>query len=239
MKLLTKSEITQSKTLESKQEIDRGLKLAARVDGLRKTKIKEEQDLEKWRSETLRIVQEEIDHAIRTRDNTLKQVKEAEEARFKVQAPLDVKEERGKNMRLSKENEKTATDLLNRETLVIARESKTAVTEKELAEQAIDLKEKEILANRYLEEKKTLYDEAAIIKAKAQKAKDKADTEIENRYEEVRIREEEVALAEKNNQNERNAIESEKREIADEKLHIQSQQQALKAAWDAIKRLQK
>lgn len=239
MKLRTKPELHQAQTLEKKQQIDRGLMLANRVDELRIAKAKEEADLTKWREETLRIVQKEIDDAIEKRNQTLKQVKEAEEARFKVQAPLDVQEEREKNRRLSKENEKTTSDLLNRETLVIHRESTVLLTQKDQEKRNGELEESERRAQKYLDESKIFYDEASVVKAEAQKAKDASDSNVRKRSKDVEEKEQAVSLAEKNIQNQWSAIKLQQEEIAKEKAHIESQQQTLKATWQAIKRLQK
>lgn len=69
MKLLTKPEVQREKASERKVEIDQGVMLAKKIDVLRETFSKEEANLAKFRLETLRLVQKEIDDRILQRNN--------------------------------------------------------------------------------------------------------------------------------------------------------------------------
>jgi hypothetical protein len=60
MKLLQKSEINALKARDTNREISEGLKLSRRVDSLRELQQKEEVNLEKYRTETLKAIKEEL-----------------------------------------------------------------------------------------------------------------------------------------------------------------------------------
>lgn len=89
MKLLRKQEIVLKKNDERKKEIDEGVKLAKTVDVLRQTLGKEQANLAKFRTETLKSIQLDIDNKIKERDelggqiNTLKE--ELEKKKRKLQ----------------------------------------------------------------------------------------------------------------------------------------------------------
>lgn len=89
MKLLDKKTIAQQKSLEKKQEIDEGLKLARRIDVLRDTSSKEETRLAKFRIESLKQTKKEIDELIVERERIRKEVLQAEEERRIARLPLD------------------------------------------------------------------------------------------------------------------------------------------------------
>jgi chromosome segregation ATPase len=90
MRLLPrKQDVEKAKNDERKKEIDSGIALATRIDKLRETSANEEKRLKEWRSESIRLVQKEIDDYITVRDNLKKQTEEAEVYRKKLLAPLD------------------------------------------------------------------------------------------------------------------------------------------------------
>lgn len=60
MKLLSKSDITQKKNDERRLEIDQGVKLASRVDSLRKTAAEEEKKITTYRQASVKILNDEI-----------------------------------------------------------------------------------------------------------------------------------------------------------------------------------
>lgn len=72
MKLLPKQLINTAKATERKKEIDEGLALARKVDALRELKATEEQELLKWRENSLKTIQYEIRQFIEER-NSLKE----------------------------------------------------------------------------------------------------------------------------------------------------------------------
>lgn len=89
MKLLARKEASVETQKQKKALIDEGFNLAGKVDALRETKVKEEGNLERFRSETLKVAQSEIDQAIRQRDYIRDEIKELEKERELLQIPLD------------------------------------------------------------------------------------------------------------------------------------------------------
>lgn len=74
MRLLDKKLVQASQAQERKIEIDKGIKLTRAIEALRETKVQEEQALERFREETMRKVQTEIDTLIRERDTLRKEI---------------------------------------------------------------------------------------------------------------------------------------------------------------------
>lgn len=60
MKLLDKKTISQQRSNERKMEIDEGIKLAKKIDTLRETASKEEQNLANFRQASLDVIHTEI-----------------------------------------------------------------------------------------------------------------------------------------------------------------------------------
>lgn len=236
MRLHNQKEISQEKLKQNSREIEHGLALAKKVDELRAKKAKEEIDVEKWRSETLRHSEEQIREATARRDQILTEAKEAEERRLKAQAPLD--KEWVINQKQRKANEDTARELLERETRIIARETGVQVQESALLSLRAGVEEKNELATKYLNERKIEYDKVARIRAVLKEKLDKLELDIRESNEILNGKAEELALMERNLRNERESIEQAKLDIADEKLHIQSQQETLRAAWQHMRKLQ-
>lgn len=88
IKLLNKSEINTKKSLDRKREVDEGVKLAKRVDTLREVHAQEEASLEKFRVETVRVINEEISTTAEKLDVLKKEVKELEEKKAEALKPL-------------------------------------------------------------------------------------------------------------------------------------------------------
>lgn len=89
MKLLPKQEVNKAKAQERKQEIDTGLALARKVDSLREIKVTEEQNLKKWREESIAAIKYEIGQYCEERENLKKQNYEARKIRQELLKPLN------------------------------------------------------------------------------------------------------------------------------------------------------
>lgn len=127
MRLLSKPEIDTRKSIERKQSVDEGLKIAKSIDRLREARANEESSLEKFRHEILQAIMSDIKvktgekAALEAEVITLRQ--EAEILRI----PLDSEWEkvRGERVVLSserKEAEEEAKKLREREVLLRERE---------------------------------------------------------------------------------------------------------------------
>lgn len=89
MKLLTKQEIVREKSLERKNEIDEGVKLARRVDTLRQTVAKEEANLNKFRDESLKILRNDLETLQKQKEVLVSQINELDEQKRILRIPLD------------------------------------------------------------------------------------------------------------------------------------------------------
>ena len=89
MRLMPKSAVTKANADAKRKEIDEGLKLAKRVDGLRKTVASEEQSLEKFRASTVANIKAEITPLEEKRDSLKKEVEELQRTRAELLLPLD------------------------------------------------------------------------------------------------------------------------------------------------------
>lgn len=78
MRLLDKKEITADSALERKRQIDEGLRLAKRIDALRQTELEEQAKLGKFRTETLKILKEEVDMLQAKKKALLKEIETLE-----------------------------------------------------------------------------------------------------------------------------------------------------------------
>ena len=67
-RLLDKRTVNAELATERKRQIEQGVELAKRIDLLRATLLEEQEKLERFRTETVRAVQIEIDQLIRKRD---------------------------------------------------------------------------------------------------------------------------------------------------------------------------
>ena len=89
IKLLAKRDIDAAKAKERSLEVAEGLKLANRVDGLRETQAQEEASLQRFRTETIKKINEEITESTAKRDSLLTEVKTLQADRERALIPLD------------------------------------------------------------------------------------------------------------------------------------------------------
>lgn len=88
MKLLPKSKIHEAKAAAKKQQIDQGVQLAKRVDTVRETLSEEENNLERFRRESIARIHEETRIAGEERDTAIKERDAARSARDIALRPL-------------------------------------------------------------------------------------------------------------------------------------------------------
>ncbi len=73
-RLLPKNVVNATLAQERQIEIDKGIKLAKAIEALRETKVEEEQNLERFRVDTIAKVQIEIDSFIKERDSLKREI---------------------------------------------------------------------------------------------------------------------------------------------------------------------
>jgi hypothetical protein len=71
-KLLDKKTVNAELNQERRLQVEKGIELAKKVDALREILADEQEKLERFRTETVKKVQMEIDQLIKKRDNLLK-----------------------------------------------------------------------------------------------------------------------------------------------------------------------
>lgn len=98
--LLSRQQLNQVKAAVQKQEIDRGIKIGKIVNDLRTTRIKEELDLEKFKTATTGEVQKEIDELFSKRDTLRHDVAVLEKKIELLHKPFEEKWERLRNQRI-------------------------------------------------------------------------------------------------------------------------------------------
>lgn len=89
-KLLDKKIVSAEVASQTKRQIDAGISIAKKVDAVRETLQEEEQNLETFRTFTLRQVQTEIDASIKERDNVKDEIVVLERNKQIASIPLDV-----------------------------------------------------------------------------------------------------------------------------------------------------
>lgn len=88
-RLLPKSELAIEKANEKRNEIDQGLVLAKKVDSLRETAASEESKLTKFRSETLKVIKDDIDKLIIEKQALESNIESLNAQRIELMKPLN------------------------------------------------------------------------------------------------------------------------------------------------------
>lgn len=101
MKLLRRNEINTLKASERRNEIETGLAIAKRVDGLREVLSEEESNLDKFRTETVKIVQKEVDGLIVLKESLQYEIGVLERQSLNLNRPFDEEWELVRMKRLS------------------------------------------------------------------------------------------------------------------------------------------
>lgn len=197
MKLLSKQEITQQKGTEHKRDIDEGLKLARKIDNLREVSSKEEQNLKKFRDESLSSTKKEIDTLIEEKATLTKDVDFLREQRKKlIEIPLNLAwkdiDKQNETIKSIKAVLEDRTIYLKQKEDLITEQEKNIHLNKEEAEEERQLAQKDRL------EAKKLKLEAQQINKSANESKDKELSNLSLKVQELMKREGEVAVREKN-----------------------------------------
>lgn len=106
MRLPEKSEVDRTRLREQQEEAKIGLKLARQVDDIRIELIKEQNNLEKFRTETTKLVQKEIDGLLQTKENLKYENEVLERHNKNLKAPFDEEWEAIRNIRIGELDER-------------------------------------------------------------------------------------------------------------------------------------
>ena len=234
LRLLTKKEINSRKSDAQKQEIDEGVKLAKRVDGLRRTIADEELSLEKFRTKRVAEVHTEIQALEEKKGALEKVVEELERTRAQLLVPLDDKweevnkaSERAQNALLEAENARSmveAEELEIRKLRTKTEEShKYTVYCEEEADKNLKSATMELRKATELKEAAVRTNErAATLAAERQAELDVEHKKLEEQAKKLDEREQQIELGEK--------------EIREEKIRLADQRATLERAFNRIKK---
>ena len=89
MRLMPKSKVSQANAVAKKKDIDEGVKLAKRIDGLRETLADEEQSLDKFRVAQIEGIKAETAPLEEYLGGLKKEIEELERTRAQLLIPLD------------------------------------------------------------------------------------------------------------------------------------------------------
>lgn len=157
LRLLQKSEIVQAKSLERKLEIDEGLKLARRIDNLRKIATEEEKSLEQFRRETTSHIYNEIALLTEQKEVLTQEVIQLLHTREKLLEPLHNEWELVKKQKV-----KVEEDILELHTKIDAVNEQEEILKEKLLQIEIDTK------NIAIEKQSSFKELTEAVKAKKQ-----------------------------------------------------------------------
>lgn len=106
MKILSQNEIDARKSEDKRFTLEEGLRIAKKIDEVRSTLFQEESNLKKFREETTKIVQAEIDKLIGQRDTLQYEVDVLNRQNLNLKKPFDEEWEMIKMMRVNELDEK-------------------------------------------------------------------------------------------------------------------------------------
>lgn len=228
MRLLDKNEVNRRKNLEKRVEIDEGLKLARKVDSLRKTSLEEESKLGKFRDSTTKIVQKEIDGLIDRRNILADEVeiletKKREEFTLKFGIELDKIKAKEKLL-----NDKFYQLLENEDTLK-AKDIQLQISQENMAVERRTLADNKIRADDNLRITEDSKKKASEILEEAEDEAELIKGEIAKKIKNLNIREEVIASQERDN---RIKIEY----IAEKELEFIDRERVLKDRYATLER---
>lgn len=196
MHLLSKQEINTAKITERRQEIDEGVKLAKKVDALREVSAKEEANLSKFRSESLKQLKNDIEVLTRQKNVLQEELTRLEEDRKSLQKPLDNKwaefwEKSEKLNSKEKEIEARIVQLDQKESLQIKSDYELSLKSDRLENYKSQIEKNLLDSIKVVEQAQLKLD-------KAQEKLEKIDILVEKESAELLKREGQVAVEERN-----------------------------------------
>lgn len=94
MRLVDKKQVAADTATQRKKDIDEGIKLASKVDILRETVVTEEGNLRRFREETTKAIQKEIDDLVHVKDTLKGEISVLERRKAEAMIPLDAEWEK-------------------------------------------------------------------------------------------------------------------------------------------------
>jgi hypothetical protein len=235
MRLPEKKEVDRLKLLEQQEEAKIGLKLARQVDDVRIELIKEQNNLEKFRTETTKLVQKEIDSLFQTKESLKYENDVLERHNKNLKAPFDEEWESIRNIRIGEldarydevEHIKTS---IERERAEIARirlqnEADRVAIELQL-KQASEAREK---AGSELKSADSILENARIQQAEVQSRIDAENNQLDKKTQELSLQLRDIQVREA-------ALQKSARELARRERFINSKYKVLMQTQQALQK---
>lgn len=225
-RLLSKPEIARHKSIERQREIDEGMKLAGRVDGLRETAAQEETSLMLFRKKTLDRIGDELIAAAAERTTILAEIKrlnrEREEALAPLTAELEAIEAGKKELEARKlELDTRENAVINSEAIVNADRIEAKDTQERAAKERLrarDLLHEAATAKEGTAQK---LKEVSLIKEEVVSFKIKTEANLANRENAITEREKSCILKEEQNNRAWEEIGIERKKLRDERATLE------------------
>jgi|ERR1700734_1242568 len=230
-KLLDKKTINAEVATQKLQQIKEGITLSKKVDKVRDTLWEEEARLEKFRTESIAVIQKQINAKVAEHDSYIQGNEKLRAERFALQAPIDLKEE------WTKVNEATAVNtawqerLVNDQVSLLADREDNKTLSEILEHKQEKIRETEKLTNQTFQEAQRKFALAEDVLQKARNEAQKVISDAKEREQAVSLRELEATLWE-------NALSKREITIAEDKSDIAKREQALKVKYEVFLRAQ-
>jgi len=199
VKLLPKSELSALKAKQASREIQEGVKIATRVDGLRELWAKTEHDFDAYRVATLSAIQKEIDALGEKRDSLSGELREMQKRYGAMLPGIPVK--RKELAQLERNLQTMAEKLDEREHATVSMEIDAANAMKKAEDSAErNLKNESasasllVQSNRNKEESENLLQSARNIQETAMKEKEEAERYFDMRESRIKAREDTIIV---------------------------------------------
>lgn len=237
-RLLDKKLISVSLATERKQEIDKGIKLTESIEALREAKIKEGQDLEEFRVNTLKAIQIEIDRKSVENEKFTAINKALKEERVRLESPIDLTEKWNLVNGEEEKNQQRDERLSFAENLFLERERKIEEKDSVVSRRETEVSRTEEEAQKTLLEAEIKNQEAQDLKEEAAQTLSRAihsagQIETESKEREKELEERELNLIQREED-----VHLEKTDIINQRKFLADQRQTLERGFEELRRKQ-
>lgn len=227
-----KLDLDKAKANERKQEIDAGISLAKRVDELRRLKAEEEQRLNTWRENTLKIVQQEVSDIIEKKNNLKGELETLREERKELIKPLNKEWE---EINKVKEEVRELTHLFNIKDLQTKQREKEIENEqKKVSEIISKTRQNEQLSGRFKDETISLRNLSQREYEVAKSEHDIQTRNTEERIQELSQRQKEYEVASKTIEIREQQVKEKESELIIREKDLERRQRNFQIAQEAI-----
>jgi hypothetical protein len=233
IKLLPKSKVQELKARETEREIKEGIKIATRVDNLRQTYSKIEQDLERYRITTLAAIGEEIAKEQKKFDSLTGKIRVLQEKFDRMKPDMEMK--KGE----LKEFEKTLVawdkKLQQREEVIIADELEIQEKNRKAKNSLERQEDNERITINHLISADKRDNEAKIHLQTAKNVEEKAYSDKKDIEAGLSLREFSIKTREEENFRKSMELDAREKELTIEKAQLKDQRETLQRSMNRIK----